>query len=143
MRLFVCIEEDYFGISSESGMLYSKNSLRGASAKSPYRLVVQAQDLGTPVLVSTAVVHINVSSGQLDNGKPIWISPRFGDSNVVTIMNITEVWLLRSMQKKAEGFHFWCEIPFEQIVNIMLRYTVYQVIIYMSCLFRQFYPKIV
>nr|XP_022319465.1 cadherin-23-like isoform X3 [Crassostrea virginica] len=83
-------EEDYFGISSESGMLYSKNSLRGASAKSPYRLVVQAQDLGTPVLVSTAVVHINVSSGQLDNGKPIWISPRFGDSNVVTIMNITE-----------------------------------------------------
>ena len=32
--------------------------------------------------------------------------------------------------KKAEGFHFWCEILIEQIVNIMLRYTVYQVLIY-------------
>ncbi|XP_061175504.1 cadherin-23-like isoform X2 [Saccostrea echinata] len=83
-------EEDYFGISSESGMLYSKNSLRGASAKSPYRLVIQAQDRGIPVLISSCIVNINVSSGQLDNGKPIWISPRFGDSNVVTIMNITE-----------------------------------------------------
>lgn len=83
-------EEDYFGISSESGMLYSKNSLRGASAKSPYKLVVKAQDKGSPVLMSTTIVNINVSSGQLDNGKPIWISPRFGDSNAVTITNLTE-----------------------------------------------------
>ena len=45
--------------------------------------------------------------------------------------------------KKAEGFHFWCEILIEQIVNIMLRYTVYQVNIYMSCLFCKFYSKIV
>lgn len=83
-------EEDYFGISSESGMLYSKNSLRGASSKSPYKLVVKAQDKGSPVLMSTTIVNINVSSGQLDNGKPIWISPRFGDSNAVTITNLTE-----------------------------------------------------
>lgn len=87
----VCVEEDYFGISSESGMLYSKNSLRGASAKSPYKLVVKAQDKGSPVLMTTTIVNINVSSGQLDNGKPIWISPRFGDSNAVTITNLTEV----------------------------------------------------
>ena len=87
----VCVEEDYFGISSESGMLYSKNSLRGASSKSPYKLVVKAQDKGSPVLMSTTIVNINVSSGQLDNGKPIWISPRFGDSNAVTITNLTEV----------------------------------------------------
>lgn len=115
------VEEDYFGISSETGMLYSKNSLRGASSKSPYKLVVKAQDKGSPVLMSTTIVHINVSSGQLDNGKPIWISPRFGDSNAVTITNITEVSTITGLLQDYL-------LPFEQVCSYHLNLELRKVV---------------
>ncbi|XP_033729725.1 protocadherin Fat 4-like [Pecten maximus] len=74
----------YFYISSNSGTVFTKSSLDGASVIGSFYVQVMARDNGNPFEFSYANVYINVSSGQLDNGQPVWFSPAIGESiNIV------------------------------------------------------------
>lgn len=77
----------YFYISANSGTLFTKASLDGASVIGSFYVQVMARDNGNPFEFSYANVYINVSSGQLDNGQPVWFSPAIGES--ITIVEHT------------------------------------------------------
>ncbi|XP_060081086.1 cadherin-23-like [Ylistrum balloti] len=69
----------YFYISN-SGFVFARTSLDGASVLGSFYAQVMARDNGNPFQFSYANVYINVSSGQLDNGQPVWFSPGIGES---------------------------------------------------------------
>ncbi|KAJ8318004.1 hypothetical protein KUTeg_003095 [Tegillarca granosa] len=68
----------YFEIEQATGLIKIKSSLQGTAANSPYRLYVRAVDNpeGAPQLSNITTVSINVSSGQIDEGRPVWITPK-------------------------------------------------------------------
>ncbi|XP_021356992.1 cadherin-23-like isoform X1 [Mizuhopecten yessoensis] len=68
----------YFQIFPNSGNVVTMTSLEGASVYGSFYVKVRARDSGTPFEFSYANVYINVSSGQLDNGQPIWFQPAIG-----------------------------------------------------------------
>ena len=68
--------DTYFGLTPTNGNIYSKKSLEGASSYGQFNFTVVAEDSGRPRRLSAETyVYINVSSGAVDDGRPVWSAP--------------------------------------------------------------------
>jgi len=67
-----------FGVNPDTGAFSSKAALQGLSIRSPIHFKVTARDQGTPPKFGVTYVEVNITSGQLDDGLPVWTRPAPG-----------------------------------------------------------------
>lgn len=67
-----------FGVNPDTGEFISKAALQGLSIRSPIHFKVTARDQGSPPKFGVTYVEVNITSGQLDDGLPVWTRPAPG-----------------------------------------------------------------
>jgi len=75
---FVFLDLTRFGVNPDTGAFSSKAALQGLSIRSPIHFKVTARDQGTPPKFGVTYVEVNITSGQLDDGLPVWTRPAPG-----------------------------------------------------------------
>ena len=65
-------------MNPDTGAFSSKAALQGLSIRSPIHFKVTARDRGTPPKFGVTYVEVNITSGQLDDGLPVWTRPAPG-----------------------------------------------------------------
>lgn len=65
-------------MNPDTGEFISKAALQGLSIRSPIHFKVTARDQGSPPKFGVTYVEVNITSGQLDDGLPVWTRPAPG-----------------------------------------------------------------